>query len=419
MQWHPRNHPRHSRSQCRSLCSLVIGFSLLAATLALILSWLLATGILDPGAQSETKTARKLDISHLPIKNSESSSTRTIITTLAPTFSSSTRNVPQNVSATELVTLTDTDIKEYNNLEEKKGNTNNEDNKNDVVYSVSPLLTLLTGGSKEQTETKDILDNETDKVVLEVVRVVGEEEKRLRENDDVVIKSLEDNETVTLEDFGVTNELEVWTLRPNWSTVDFNEEQNTKSTNNTNEENGDISVNIVTTEVSEVDEVNNVTTEVSEVDEVNIVTTEISEVGEVSTSIKQVISGEENVVSNKYINSETNTVTEVTNLLTIIDDIITSLDTDTSTIQEIEDVTTSNIYEGDVTTTTNLEEENIVDEVEVTTDNYLADSTPSVDLVNDISEDVTNTKQLTFIDLLLPDIEEKTNEDGNGRPRGF
>lgn len=58
--------PRH-KSQLKSLCSVVLGFTLLAATLALVLSWLLATGILDPGTPSRVSASRGLDLARLTV----------------------------------------------------------------------------------------------------------------------------------------------------------------------------------------------------------------------------------------------------------------------------------------------------------------------------------------------------------------
>ena len=42
--WRPMAPPPRRGSQTKALCSVVLGFTLLAATLALVLSWLLATG---------------------------------------------------------------------------------------------------------------------------------------------------------------------------------------------------------------------------------------------------------------------------------------------------------------------------------------------------------------------------------------
>merc|ERR1711936_1311612 len=58
--------PARRQSPVRALCSVILGFTLLAATLALVLSWLLATGILDPGAPARAQAARKLDLARLP-----------------------------------------------------------------------------------------------------------------------------------------------------------------------------------------------------------------------------------------------------------------------------------------------------------------------------------------------------------------
>ena len=64
--WHQLGPPARRQSPVRALCSVILGFTLLAATLALVLSWLLATGILDPGAPARAQAARKLDLTRLP-----------------------------------------------------------------------------------------------------------------------------------------------------------------------------------------------------------------------------------------------------------------------------------------------------------------------------------------------------------------
>merc|ERR1711936_1494763 len=64
--WHQLGPPVRRQSPVRALCSVILGFTLLAATLALVLSWLLATGILDPGAPARAQAARKLDLARLP-----------------------------------------------------------------------------------------------------------------------------------------------------------------------------------------------------------------------------------------------------------------------------------------------------------------------------------------------------------------
>merc|ERR1712203_505368 len=89
--WHQLGPPVRRQSPVRALCSVILGFTLLAATLALVLSWLLATGILDPGAPARAQAARKLDISRLPTP----STTRLPTTTTAQTPSAPTTTVSE------------------------------------------------------------------------------------------------------------------------------------------------------------------------------------------------------------------------------------------------------------------------------------------------------------------------------------
>merc|ERR1712223_2158612 len=90
--WHQLGPPVRRQSPVRALCSVILGFTLLAATLALVLSWLLATGILDPGAP-----ARTLDISRLPTPTTRlpRPTTKLPSTTTAPTPSQPTTTVSE------------------------------------------------------------------------------------------------------------------------------------------------------------------------------------------------------------------------------------------------------------------------------------------------------------------------------------
>merc|ERR1712156_613017 len=95
--WHQLGPPVRRQSPVRALCSVILGFTLLAATLAPVLSWLLATGILDPGAPARAQAARKLDISRLPSPTTRlpRPTTKLPTTTTAPTPSQPTTTVSE------------------------------------------------------------------------------------------------------------------------------------------------------------------------------------------------------------------------------------------------------------------------------------------------------------------------------------
>merc|ERR1712018_342287 len=95
--WHQLGPPARRQSPVRALCSVILGFTLLAATLALVLSWLLATGILDPGAPPRAQAARKLDISRLPTPTTRAPrpATKLPSTTTAPTPTAPTTTVSE------------------------------------------------------------------------------------------------------------------------------------------------------------------------------------------------------------------------------------------------------------------------------------------------------------------------------------
>merc|ERR1712223_1422267 len=95
--WYQLGPPIRRQSPVRALCSVILGFTLLAATLAIVLSWLLATGILDPGAPARAQAARKLDISRLPSPTTRLPRPTTTLptTTTAPTPSEPTTKVSE------------------------------------------------------------------------------------------------------------------------------------------------------------------------------------------------------------------------------------------------------------------------------------------------------------------------------------
>merc|ERR1712001_242100 len=82
--WHQLGPPARRQSPVRALCSVILGFTLLAATLALVLPWLLATGILDPGAPARAQAARKLDLARLPRPTSRLPSSTSAPTSAPP-----------------------------------------------------------------------------------------------------------------------------------------------------------------------------------------------------------------------------------------------------------------------------------------------------------------------------------------------
>merc|ERR1711964_333566 len=50
------------RNRGATFCYTIITIALLAGTVAVVVSWLLATGIIDPDPQTNNKEGRKLDI---------------------------------------------------------------------------------------------------------------------------------------------------------------------------------------------------------------------------------------------------------------------------------------------------------------------------------------------------------------------
>ena len=60
--WHPVGMYGKQRKSGATFCYTIITIALLAGTVAVVVSWLLATGIIDPDPQTNNKEGRKLDI---------------------------------------------------------------------------------------------------------------------------------------------------------------------------------------------------------------------------------------------------------------------------------------------------------------------------------------------------------------------
>merc|ERR1712223_969467 len=275
--WYQLGPPVRRQSPVRALCSVILGFTLLAATLALVLSWLLATGILDPGAPARAQAARKLDISRLPTATTRlpRPTAKLPPTTTAPTPSRPTTTVfsvspsceaPGFLCKDGVTCLGASQI--CNGVmdcprHELGGGGEDEDNcaagSGEGELNISPILVALTSRPEVTVTTERfvaeegvaILEEETQNVLSEVLRVVGETRRRLEETKDSTAANVEEVTTVdpsgvtkevdnavtstTLEEEeedialvteesssaaeeGTTKPIEVWTLRPNWST---------------------------------------------------------------------------------------------------------------------------------------------------------------------------------------------------------
>merc|ERR1712165_297891 len=279
--WHQLGPPVRRQSPVRALCSVILGFTLLAATLALVLSWLLATGILDPGAPARAQAARKLDISRLPTPTTRlpRPTTKLPSTTTAPTPSQPTTTVfpvslsceapgflcKDGVTCLGASQICDSvmDCPRHELGEGGEDEDNCAAGSGEEELNISPILVALTSRAGVTVTTERfvaeegvaILEEETQNVLSEVLRVVGETRRRLEEPKDSTAASVEEVTTVdpsgvtkevdnavastTLEvegeeeeedialvteesssaaEVGSTKPIEVWTLRPNWST---------------------------------------------------------------------------------------------------------------------------------------------------------------------------------------------------------
>merc|ERR1712038_2074490 len=274
--WHQLGPPVRRQSPVRALCSVILGFTLLAATPALVLSWLLATGILDPGAPARAQAARKLDISRLsqPTTRLPRPTTKLPSTTTAPTSTTTVFSVSLSCEAPGFLCKDGVTCLSASQIcdgvmdcPQHELGEGGEDEDNCAAGSgqgelnISPILVALTSRPEVTVTTERfvaeegvaILEEETQNVLSEVLRVVGETRRRLEETKDSTAASVEEVTTVdpsgvtkevdnaiastTLEEEeeeediallteesssaaeeGTTKPIEVWTLRPNWST---------------------------------------------------------------------------------------------------------------------------------------------------------------------------------------------------------
>merc|ERR1712223_101156 len=220
--WYQLGPPVRRQSPVRALCSVILGFTLLAATLALVLSWLLATGILDPGAPARAQAARKLDISRLPTSTRRLPRpiTKLPSTTTAPTPSQPTTTVfPVSLSCEapgflckDGVTCLGASqicdgVKDCPRHELGEGGED-EDNcaasSGEGELNISPILVALTSRPEVTVTTERfvaeegvaILEEETQNVLSEVLRVVGETRRSLEETKESTAASVEEVTTV-------------------------------------------------------------------------------------------------------------------------------------------------------------------------------------------------------------------------------
>merc|ERR1712241_22891 len=230
--WHQLGPPVRRQSPVRALCSVILGFTLLAATLALVLSWLLATGILDPGAPARAQAARKLDISRLPTPRTKVPRTTTKLpsTTTAPTPSQPTTTFSEVSLSCEAPSFLCKDgvtclgasqicdgVMDCPRHELGEGGED-EDNcaagSGEGELNISPILVALTSRPEVTVTTERfvaeegvaILEEETQNVLSEVLRVVGETRRRLEETKESTAASVE--EVTTVDPSGVTKEVD-------------------------------------------------------------------------------------------------------------------------------------------------------------------------------------------------------------------
>merc|ERR1712165_529967 len=231
--WHQLGPPVRRQSPVRALCSVILGFTLLAATLALVLSWLLATGILDPGAPARAQAARKLDISRLPTPTTRLPRPATKLpstTTTAPTPSQPTTTVSEvslsceapgflckdGVTCLGASQICDgvMDCPQHELGEGGEDEDNCAAGSGQGELNISPILVALTSRPEVTVTTERfvaeegvaILEEETQNVLSEVLRVVGETRRRLEEAKESTAASVE--EVTTVDPSGVTKEVD-------------------------------------------------------------------------------------------------------------------------------------------------------------------------------------------------------------------
>merc|ERR1712038_646680 len=227
--WHQLGPPVRRQSPVRALCSVILGFTLLAATLALVLSWLLATGILDPGAPARAQAARKLDISRLPTPTTrlprpttKLPSTTTPSQPTTTVFSVSLSCEAPGFLCKDGVTCLGAsqicdgvmDCPQHELGEGGEDEDNCAAGSGEGELNISPILVALTSRPEVTVTTERfvaeegvaILEEETQNVLSEVLRVVGETRRRLEETKESTAASVE--EVTTVDPSGVTKEVD-------------------------------------------------------------------------------------------------------------------------------------------------------------------------------------------------------------------
>merc|ERR1712223_1801891 len=220
--WYQLGPPIRRQSPVRALCSVILGFTLLAATLALVLSGLLATGILDPGAPARAQAARKLDISRLPTPTTRlpRPTTKLPSTTTVPEVSLSCEApgylCKDGVTCLGASQICDgvMDCPRHELGEGGEDEDNCAAGSGEGELNISPILVALTSRPEVTVTTERfvaeegvaILEEETQNVLSEVLRVVGETRRRLEETKDSTAASVE--EVTTVDPSGVTKEVD-------------------------------------------------------------------------------------------------------------------------------------------------------------------------------------------------------------------
>merc|ERR1711963_2671 len=204
--WHQLGPPVRRQSPIRALCSVILGFTLLAATLALVLSWLLATGILDPGAPARAQAARKLDISRLPTPTTRLPRPTPTLSEVSLSCEAPGFLCKDGVTCLGASQICDgvMDCPRHELGEGGEDEDNCAAGSGEGELNISPILVALTSRPEVTVTTERfvaeegvaILEEETQDVLSEVLRVVGETRRRLEETKESTTASVEEATTV-------------------------------------------------------------------------------------------------------------------------------------------------------------------------------------------------------------------------------
>jgi hypothetical protein len=151
------------RNKSATFCYTLITIALLAGTVAVVISWLLATGVIDPDARKNYKEGRRLDI----FRDLNSLDADIKIVNFTP---KSTINITKSVSTTETAEIVDLDVSDLtieSDIDENKAfivnsaeNETSADIENAILKKIESAV-LIDESTDDTTTSAEESDDQT------------------------------------------------------------------------------------------------------------------------------------------------------------------------------------------------------------------------------------------------------------------